>query len=58
MVDSTHGELRKPSTAAGKTRKIAADLDARLQRRTELENKNKEKNKNWRQEAPNTPDTR
>jgi hypothetical protein len=28
MVDSIHGELRKPSTAAAKTSKIAAGLGA------------------------------
>lgn len=33
MVDSIHGELRKPSTAAEKTRKIAANLRAKKQRR-------------------------
>jgi integrase len=35
MVDSIHDELRKPSMAASKTRKIAADLDAKQQRRSE-----------------------
>lgn len=32
-VNSIHGELRKPSTAAEKTRKIAANLRAKKQRR-------------------------
>ena len=40
MVDSIHGELRKPRTAAAKTSKIAADLGAKQQRRTERKNKN------------------
>jgi hypothetical protein len=33
MVDSIHGELRKPSTAAAETSKIAAKLRAEKQRR-------------------------
>ncbi|HEV2486045.1 MAG TPA: hypothetical protein VGT08_10985 [Terracidiphilus sp.] len=33
MVDSIHGELRKPSTAAEKTSRIAANLRAKKQRR-------------------------
>jgi hypothetical protein len=42
MVDSIHDELRKPSTAAEKTKKIAASLRAKSRRRsvrktTELE---------------------
>jgi len=31
-VETIHGELRKPSTAAEKTRKIAANLPAKMQR--------------------------
>jgi integrase len=38
MVDSIHGELRKPSTAAERTRKIAANLRAKKQRRSVRKN--------------------
>ena len=34
MVDSIHDELRKPSTAAEKTNKIAASLRAKSRRRS------------------------
>lgn len=33
MVNSIHGELRKPSSAAEETRKMAAKLRAKKQRR-------------------------
>jgi integrase len=46
MVDSIHCELRKPSTAAAKTSTIAANLDAKQQRRSDR------KTKNWHQLAP------
>ncbi len=38
MVDSIHGELRKPSTAAEKTKKIAANLRAKSRRRSVRKN--------------------
>ena len=38
MVDSIHGELRKPSTSAAETSKIAAGLRAKNQRRSVREN--------------------
>lgn len=38
MVDSIHGELRKPSSEAEKTRKIAANLRAKSRRRSVRKN--------------------
>jgi hypothetical protein len=39
MVDSIHGELRKPSAAASETSIIAAELRAKSERRSEWTNK-------------------
>ena len=47
MVESIHGELRKPSTAAEKTRKIAANLRAKIQRH--LRSEERKIGANWRQ---------
>jgi len=52
MIDSVHGELRKPSTAAAETTAMASSLRAKKRRSF------KRKNPNLAPLAPNHPDTR
>ena len=52
MVDSIHGELRKPGTAAAETSKIAANLRAKKQRPLRAEERKIDAN--WRQQ-PSIP---